>query len=188
MIITNGSTPTLVFLLVSATDPAIGVAGATSITVEVSRNGGAFTPTVASATGIGGGWYRVVLTATETNTDGPLIIRASGKDGEGADTFEWRDIHQVQTPVPATLELDAETLDRIADHVLRRDFALAASSSDGDVKQFRSLLGSVAKSVNRVELVNRTLNIYEADDTNILGTQTVAVNNDPPAITGLDTD
>ncbi len=188
MIITNGSTPTLVFLLVSATDAVTGIENATAISVELSQNGGDFAPARGGVTEIAGGWYRFALNAAETNADGPLIVRASGKDANGDDTFDWRDIHQVQSPVSATIELDTETLDRIADHVLRRNFTAASASADGDAKQFRSLLGAVAKSVNRVELNARTLNIYEADDTTVLGSQTVAVNNDPPAITGLDTD
>lgn len=188
MIITNGSTPTLVFLLVSAEDAVTGIESATAITVQMSQNGGNFAPAAGSVTEIAGGWYQIPLSATETNTDGPLIVRASGKDSSGEDTFEWRDIHQVQSLAPPAIELDTATLDRIADHVLRRNFASAAASADGDTKQFRSLLGAVAKSVNRVELNERTLNIYEADDTNVLGSQTVAVNNNPPAITGLDTD
>lgn len=188
MIITNSSSPTLVFLLVSAADAVTAVAGATDLSVEISQNGGAFVAATNSVAEIGAGWYRIVLTGAETAADGPLIIRASGKDGQGVDTFEWRDIHQVQTVAPPTLELDAATLDRIADHVLRRDFALAAGSADGNPTQFRSLLGAVAKSVNKVALSNRTLSIYEADDITVLGTQTVAVNSNPPAITALDTD
>jgi len=86
------------------------------------------------------------------------------------------------------VEEDRRLCDRIADHVLRRDFAQASASRFGDSKQFRSLLGAVAKAVNRVELDGRTLKIYEADDKGVLGSQTVAVNNDPPAITELDTD
>lgn len=186
MIITNGNTPTLVYLLVSATDAVTGVEKATNLTVGISKNGRGFVPATNSVQEIGGGWYKVTLTASETSIDGPLIIRASGKDSDGDETFEWRDIHQVQSPAPVML--DAETLDRIADHVLRRNFALASDSADGNPKQFRSLLGSVAKSVNRVELSGRTLKIYEADDASVLGSQTVAVNNNPPAITELDTD
>jgi len=188
MIITNGSTPTLVYLLVSGTDAVTGVEKATNLTIALSKNGGGFVPAKNGAKEIGGGWYKVALTAAETSVDGPLIIRASGKDSAGAATFEWRDIHQVQNPAPVDAILDTETLNRIADHVLRRDFALASASADGNPKQFRSLLGSVAKSVNRVELSGRTLNIYEADDASVLGSQTVAVNNNPPTITELDTD
>jgi hypothetical protein len=45
---------------------------------------------------VGNGWYYVIPTATESNTDGPFMIRATGT---GAN--EWRDYHQVYTAVAA---------------------------------------------------------------------------------------
>jgi len=183
MIITKGSTPTIVFLLVSIEDAVTGIEDANNLKVTISKNGSAFAPAAAAAAQIGGGWYKVVLSAAETGADGPLIVRASA-DG----TYEWRDIHQVYTPETPQASLDPADMDRIADHVLRRNFAQASESEFGDPKQFRSLLGAVAKAVNRVELDGRTLKVYEADDQNVFGSQTVAVNNNPPAITKLDTD
>lgn len=183
MIITKGSTPTIVFLLVSTTDAVTGVENAQNLQVTISQNGGAFTAIANPVDEIGGGWYKFVLSAAETNAEGPLVVRASA-DG----TYEWRDIHQVYTPETPQVSLDPADMDRIADHILRRDFAQASESDAGDPKQFRSLLGAVAKAVNRVELDGRTLKIYEADDQTVLGSQTVAVNNNPPAITELDTD
>jgi len=182
MIIIKGSTPTIVFLLVSTTDAVTGVENAQNLQVTLSQNGGAFAAVTNPVAQIGGGWYKVVLSAAETATDGPLIVRASA-DG----TYEWRDIHQVYTPETPQMNLDPADMDRIADHVLRRSFAQASDSESGDPKQFRSLLGAVAKAVNRVELDGRTLKIYEADDQTVLGSQSVAVNNNPPAITELNT-
>ena len=183
MIITKGSTPTIVFLLVSTADAVTGVEDAQNLQVTVSKNGDAFVPAANPTVQIGGGWYKFVLSAEETDTDGPLIVRASADD-----TYEWRDIHQVYTQATAPVNLAQGEFDRIADHVLRRDFAQASGSQFGDPKQFRSLLGAVAKAVNRVELEGRTLKIYEANDQTVLGSQSVAVNNNPPAITELDTD
>jgi hypothetical protein len=183
MIIKKGSTPTIVFLLVSTEDAVTGVENAQNLNVTISKNGGAFAAATNAVAQIGGGWYKVVLSAAETGADGPIIVRASA-DG----TYEWRDIHQVYTPATPPVSLKQDEFDRIADHVIRRDFAQASQSTFGDPKQFRSLLGAVAKAVNRVELDGRTLKIYEADDQTMLGSQTVAVNNNPPAITELDTD
>lgn len=95
MQITNATTPTLVFLLVSSTDDKTAVTGVTP-TVQLSKNGGAFAGATNSPSEIANGWYKVALTTTETNTDGALIIRATGT---GAD--EWRDVHQVLTTNPA---------------------------------------------------------------------------------------
>lgn len=183
MIITKGSTPTIVFLLVSTTDAVTGVEDAQNLQVTISKNGSGFIEAVGPVAQIGGGWYKVVMSAEETGVEGPLIVRASADD-----TYEWRDIHQVYAPEAPQLSLDPADMDRIADHVLRRNFAQASESEFGDPKQFRSLLGAVAKAVNRVELDGRTLKVYEADDQKVFGSQTVAVNNNPPAITELDTD
>ncbi|MCE7938682.1 MAG: hypothetical protein DYG90_08900 [Chloroflexi bacterium CFX6] len=72
---------------------------------------------------------------------------------------------------------------------MRRSWASAASSSSGsvDTKSFRSLLGAVAKLVNKVAVSGGTLTVYEADDATTLGTQ--AVSTDPAAepITAVDT-
>lgn len=97
MQITNATTPTLVFLLVSSTDDKTAVTGLTP-TVQISKNGGAFADTTNAASEIANGWYKVALTATETNTDGAMILRATGT---GAD--EWRDVHEVAASRPANV-------------------------------------------------------------------------------------
>ena len=112
MQITNATTPTLVFLLVSSADDKTAVTGVTP-TVQISKNGGAFAATTNAASEIANGWYKVALTATETNTDGALILRATGT---GAD--EWRDVHEVATTRPAnvvSIAADAITAAAIAD-------------------------------------------------------------------------
>ena len=180
MIIEKGTTPTVVFLLVQAangTEPAPNK----QPVVQLAKNGGSFNPVLGSVSQMGSGWYSVQLTAAETDTDGPLVIRAQADD-----TLEWRDIHQVYSDLTAILA-DA-VYDRIADHVLRRNFASASNSDDGDAKGFRSLLGSVAKDVNRVQLNGTSLEIYEADDQTLLGTQTVVANANATPITEIDTD
>jgi hypothetical protein len=50
------------------------------------------------------------------------------------------------------------------------------------------LLGSVAKDVNRVALEGTKLCIYEANDTDILGEQTVVANHNAAPIVGIDTE
>jgi hypothetical protein len=75
----------------------------------------------------------------------------------------------------------------IADHVLRRSFASASASADGDTKTFRSLLGAVAKLVNRIAASGDTLTVYEADDATALGTQTLTTNESAAPITELNT-
>lgn len=75
----------------------------------------------------------------------------------------------------------------IADHTLRRSWASAAVSADGDALSFRSLLGAVAKLVNRVGISGATLTVYQDDDTTALGTQTVTSDAAAEPITGANT-
>ena len=82
----------------------------------------------------------------------------------------------------------AAACNKVADHVLRRSFANAKVSSDGDTKGFRSLLGAVAKLVNKVAIAGTTLSIHEDNDTTVLGTQTVTSAAGANPITGVDTD
>jgi len=77
---------------------------------------------------------------------------------------------------------------RIADQVLRRSFENAADSAYGDVKGFRSLLGAVARLVNRVRLNAGTLTVYEDDDSTALGTQTVTTDAAAEPVTEVNTD
>lgn len=75
----------------------------------------------------------------------------------------------------------------IADHTLRRSWASAAASANGDALSFRSLLGAVAKLVNRVGIVGTTLSVYQDDDTTVLGTQTVTSDAAAEPVTGVNT-
>lgn len=85
-------------------------------------------------------------------------------------------------------DVDADTANKMADHTIRRSFASAAASSDGDTKSFRSLLGAVAKLVNRIIAASGTLTVYEADDSTALGTQSITTDSSADPITVLDTD
>ena len=83
--------------------------------------------------------------------------------------------------------LAAAACNKIADHIIRRTFANAAASSDGDGKSFRSLLGAIGKLVNKVAISGSTLTVYESDDTTALGTQTTTTDSAADPITGVDT-
>jgi hypothetical protein len=115
MQILNGSTPRIPVLLVDATDDETAETGL-SPTVQLSKNGGTFATTTNTPVEVANGWYYVVLTATETNTDGPLLVRATGT---GAD--EWRDYHQVYTTHATnvvSIAANAITASAIADNAI----------------------------------------------------------------------
>lgn len=89
MQITSGTTPTIVFLMVSASDDKTAATGLTP-TVTLSKAGGAFAAAANSPAEISSGFYKITLTAGETGSVGALAILATAT---GADA--WRDIHQV---------------------------------------------------------------------------------------------
>lgn len=89
MQIATGTTPTIVFLLVSSIDGKTAITGAAP-TVTISKAGGAFAATTNPAAEISSGFYKVTLTALETGTIGALAILATATSAD-----PWRDIHQV---------------------------------------------------------------------------------------------
>lgn len=194
--IENGTTPVVVFVLVDATDDETAETGL-SPTVNISKNGGSFAATTNSASEIAQGFYKVTLTATETDTDGPLALYASA-----AGTNIFRDIYYVETQPDSTLgsgtltsiadevnagepTLSTATLNTIADHVLRRAMDNARASSDGDTVEKQSLLGALSKMVNKTALSGSTLTVYEEDNTTSFFTQTVTTDSNAAPVTSV---
>lgn len=89
MQMTQGTTPTILILLVSTADDRTAVLGATP-TVQVSKNGGAFVAAAGAVSEVGLGFYKLTLQAGETDTVGALAVVATAT---GADV--WRSIEQV---------------------------------------------------------------------------------------------
>lgn len=86
------------------------------------------------------------------------------------------------------LDITAALANKIADHTIRRTFANARASSDGDAVTFRSLLGAIAKLVNRWNISGSTLTVYAEDDATSIGTQTATGDASAEPITQLNTD
>lgn len=97
------------------------------------------------------------------------------------------DAAAVATDAIGAAEVSAGAANKIADHVLRRALATAEASADGDALAFRSLLGAVAKLVNKIALAAGTLTVYKADDTTALGTQAATQDASANPVTALDT-
>lgn len=182
-------------------DPTDGVTeeDALTVTVEVSKNNGAFAArnSATAVTHDTEGWYRVELDATDTLNLGPLVVKAQDSASHAP---VWREFVVVPANVYDSLVSGADFLEvsvsdiivaagnKIADYVLRRTFANAAGSAYGDTKSFRSLLGAIAKLVNRIQVSGTTLTVYENDDTTALGTQTITTSAGADPISALDTD
>jgi len=84
---------TFVFPIFMA-DTADHLTGATgkTVTVQLSKNGGAFGAASGSIAEVSGGWYKLTANATDLNTEGALVIEASAT---GCD--KWRDLAHVYT-------------------------------------------------------------------------------------------
>lgn len=55
----------------------VSAATGKTLTVTLSKDGGAFAAAGATVTEISSGWYKLALTTTDTNTNGTLVIRAT---------------------------------------------------------------------------------------------------------------
>jgi hypothetical protein len=89
----------------------------------------------------------------------------------------------------ALVDITAATLNRIADHVVRRNSANARASLDGDAVNFRSLLGAASKLHNKVGVDGTGANLLmrTEDDVTIFGTQAITASAGADPITELDT-
>lgn len=90
--------------------------------------------------------------------------------------------------VASVTDIGTTLANKIADFVLRRSFANARASADGDAFSFRSLLGAIAKLVNRWNISGATLTVYAEDDTTSIGTQTLTSDASADPITQINTD
>lgn len=132
-------------------------------------------------------WSGATTTVNGTTSLPEVDVKAVSGDTTAANNLELDYDGTGYAKANSSISLTSAQKNSIADHVLRRQWANAAASADGDAKAFRSLLGASAKIVNKVAIVGDTLTIYEADDTTSLGTQTVATNASANPITSIDT-
>jgi len=77
---------------------------------------------------------------------------------------------------------------KLADISARRTLANIEASSDGDALHLRSQYGAASKLANKIAISGTTLSVYRANDTTVLGTQSVTTSVVADPVTGLDTD
>lgn len=80
--------------------------------------------------------------------------------------------------------LSAAQMNKIADHVLRRQMANVEASSSGDTLSLGSQYGAI-QQIQESALVGTTLTVNKTDGTTALGTKTVATASGADAITGI---
>jgi len=146
------------------------------------------------------------ITTTQVNTEcdtalsdynGPTSAEMNARTLVAADYFDpAADVVANVTLVATTTNLttntpeatvNAATANQIADHVIRRTWANVEASSDGDTIEFRSLLGAVAKLVNKVAVSGTNLEIFRDDDSTVLGTQALVTDASAEPIISMDT-
>jgi hypothetical protein len=100
----------LMFLMIDSSDHITGKTGLTP-TVTISKAGAAFASPAGSVTEISAGWYKVAGNATDTNTDGPLLLHATSAGADPTDMvvgvvveFDPRNPPTVQTLVDGVLD------------------------------------------------------------------------------------
>ena len=65
------------FVMIDGSGGEVSGLGA-GVTMQVSKNGGAFSPAGGTVTEIGNGWYSYLSTAGEADTVGPIALTATG--------------------------------------------------------------------------------------------------------------
>ena len=160
-------------------------------TLDVNATGGAeigtfqsgAITTAAFATGaIDNAAFNVTETLTANPATGGIV---SGSFGTGA-----IDAAAIATDAIGTAELSTAAANKVADITLRRTYANARASADGDAVNFRSLLGAIGKLVNKWGISGTTLTVYQEDDVTSTapgGTQTITATVGADPITAIDT-
>ena len=173
---------TVVNALVSGRiDASVGAMAADVVTAAAVANGA-----IDAATFAAGAIDNAAFNVTETLTANPAaggIVAASF--GAGA-----IDAAAIATDAIGASEIAAAGANKIADSVLRRTYANARASADGDAVNFRSLLGAVGKLVNRWAISGTTLTIYQEDDLTSTapgGTQAITATAGADPITEINT-
>lgn len=175
MLIPNGSnTFELPIYLVDATDdetPELGLAG--SIVVKIHKKGGSWETFAGTITEDGEGWYHFVPTSTQTNTDGPFLVKAYVT----GTTDIFTDYHQVYTSLLSGTD---------ADILLRRTTDNAEGSAAGDTLSLRSLLGLI-QSFSNVSPSGTSINVYLSDGVTLLGTKSGTTDPSAEPLVGIST-
>ena len=85
------------FMMIESADHITALTGAT-VTVNISKNGGAFGAAAGAVAEVSSGWYSVTLSTVDTGTAGDLAYHCTATSGDATDFVD-----QVADPAVATL-------------------------------------------------------------------------------------
>jgi hypothetical protein len=84
MLLKQSTTRDVMFYMVQSADDKSGLTGAT-VTVNISKNGGAFAAAAGAVSEVANGWYKVALTTADSNTLGDLAFRCTATSANDTD-------------------------------------------------------------------------------------------------------
>jgi len=142
--------------MVDSADHLAGKTGLT-VTLTISKAGGAFASSANSPTEISDGWYSVVLTNVDTNTAGDLLFHATGS---GADTTDFAD--QVITQA----QLDAQQVGATANYSPTRNAIITQAYRKCKAIGAGEVLNGFQLSEG-IEALNLIVREWDADGTHI---------------------
>lgn len=145
-------------------DPTLGLAGLT-LTVEASKDGGAFASITPSAvTDRGDGWYSIGLTTSHTDTLGDLVIRATAT---GAIAGETRLEVEANTNADviaaiAALESKVDIIDTNVDDIEAKTANLPSDPADQSL-----LIAAISAVETKVDTVDSNVDDIKAKTDNL---------------------
>lgn len=114
----QSTTYTRMFLLVQAADHISGLTGATAA-VTLSKAGGTFGAAGGTVTEVANGWYKIVLTTTDTATLGDLAFHITATSGDPTDFVDQVTANILGDTLPANLtQVNAHSVTDTASGVL----------------------------------------------------------------------
>ncbi len=147
----------IVFLMIDSTNHLNGKTGLTP-TVNLSKNGGAFSPASGAVSEIGNGWYSLAGNSTDRNTVGELSIYATAN---GADSFygkyvivPWDPFDAVRLGMTALPNANAEASGGLPTiGTGSGQINLTSGRADSDVKAINSSLTSASNLQKSTSLI-----------------------------------
>jgi len=155
-----------VFVFMANTnDFTAGVSNLTITTVKIGTTGGSVSEQTRTVTSANHGWYRVNLTAADTDTMSRLVLQV-----EHPDAVTFREVYDVIDVSIGSLTI--ATLTAIADYVINRHVDSAVGSGDGDsfTQGEPTIATGIMALVGEVNLNTSTnrRTIYRADGSTVM--------------------
>jgi hypothetical protein len=159
-IIRQSTASNVMVLMTASADHVIGIDGLT-LTIELSKDGGAFALINPTVTGRGDGWYNIALTASHTDTLGDLVLHIDG--GVTADpTDVLMSVSDIRTSIDALSQAvtDLSTTTN-AISVLVTDVSQAITDLSNTTDDISILVDTLSQTTDDVSILVEELHLLE---------------------------